>query len=346
MPVQGRRVNQRDIARITGVSQAAVSMVVSGKADEGGIAKATQEKVRTAMRELGYVAHAAGRALRGGRNGLIGVHTFEPVFPVAVSDYYHAFLRGIEEAAVEAGHDLVLFASTQQADGSRTIYGDGSNRLRLADGAVILGLQGNDEELERLSAEGYPFVFIGRRQVVGAPYVTADYAQATVDVAGRLAELGHHRIRYVGSDVRSGPQQERLNAFVAHRGGTEADRLAPVLRPSFELDADWLASERDAGTTALVLESQETAEAVARVVAASGLSVPGDMSAVCLDMPLEGGVSSDWSHITVPRRDMGARAVHLLLGLLSGELAPERHEVLACPPASSRTLAPPARRRP
>ncbi|WP_329391202.1 LacI family DNA-binding transcriptional regulator [Streptomyces sp. NBC_01716] len=173
VPAQGRRVNQRDIARITGVSQAAVSMVVSGKADEGGIAKATQEKVRAAMRELGYVAHAAGRALRGGRNGLIGVHTFVPVFPVAVSDYYHAFLRGIEEAAVEAGHDLVLFASTQQADGSRTIYGDGTNRLRLADGAVILGLQGNDAELERLSAEGFPF------------------------------------------DVRSGPQEERLNAFMA-----------------------------------------------------------------------------------------------------------------------------------
>src|SRR5690606_10283978 len=56
-------------------------------------------------------------------------------------------------------------------------------------------------ELSRLAAEGYPFVFIGRREVPGfeVPYVTADYYEATKSVVSRLHALGHHEIVYVAA---------------------------------------------------------------------------------------------------------------------------------------------------
>ena len=101
---------QSDIARRAGVSQATVSLVLTGRAAASRIPEATQERIREAMVELDYVPNAAARSLRGGRNNLIGVHTFEPVFPVSPEDYYHEFLNGIEEEAVRAGLDLVLFA--------------------------------------------------------------------------------------------------------------------------------------------------------------------------------------------------------------------------------------------
>ena len=212
MNARRRQPSQRDIARIAGVSQAAVSMVLNGKADTHQLAKATQERIRETIDLLGYVPNINGRSLRGGRNGLIGVHTYQAVFPVAPDDYFHEFLVGIEGAAVRAGQDLVLFASTERSDGTRRIFGDGGNRLRLADGAVILGVEPDAEDLKKLEAEGYPFVFLGRRDVVSAsvPYITADYAGAVREIILQLATVGHRRVSYLGIGERFEAQQEQI----------------------------------------------------------------------------------------------------------------------------------------
>ncbi|MGN9846157.1 LacI family DNA-binding transcriptional regulator [Nonomuraea sp. H19] len=336
------RPSQRDIARAAGISQATVSIVLNGRADEYGIAPATQDKVREAMRQLSYVPDVAGRSLRGGRNGLIGVHTYERVFPVRAEDYYHEFLAGIEEKAVEMGQDLVLFASTQREDGTRSIYGAGSNRLRLADGTIILGLERKDEELVRLAAEGYPFVFIGRRDIPGAqvPYVAADYAGAISGVVAELASYGHVRVGYLGGVLRGGPQEERREAFGQFAARAEM-RVAPaaLLAPEAVTGA-WLREVLDSGTTALVVESFELAGAVAAAAARQGVRIPGELSVACLDMPPAAGPAAAWSHIAVPRRQMGARAVELLLGLLDGRVPADRHEIVPCAPLTPGTVGP------
>lgn len=318
-------------------------MVVNGKADDGGIAPTTQEKVRKAMREVGYVPDAAARSLRGGRNGLIGVHTFERVFPVGRNDYYHEFLVGIEEKAVEVGQDLVLFASTQRPDGTRSIYGTGANRLRLADGAIILGLERNDEELERLAGEGFPFVFIGRRNIAGTqvPYVAADYASALADVVSELAALGHTSVSYLGDRSGRGPQQERRAAFVSHSREAGLDPAEPVLTTPDAVTADWLSGLLGTGSTALVIETYELADGVAAAAAALGCPVPEALSVVCLDVPPTASEAAGWSHVAVPRRELGAQAVTILIGLLDGEVAADHHKLVACEPMTPGTVAPP-----
>ncbi|MFD1538534.1 LacI family DNA-binding transcriptional regulator [Nonomuraea guangzhouensis] len=335
--------SQRDIARAAGISQATVSIVLNGRADEYGIATATREKVREAMRQLGYVPDVAGRSLRGGRNGLIGVHTYERVFPVRADDYYHEFLAGIEEKAVEMGQDLVLFASTQREDGTRSIYGSGTNRLRLADGAIILGLERRDEELSRLAAEGFPFVFIGRRDVPGAqvPYVAADYATAIAGVVDELSSYGHARVGYLGGVLRRGPQEERREAFGQFAGRARLRGPEALLAPE-AVTGGWLRELLDAGTTALVVESFELAGAVAVAAAEEGVRIPGDLSVACLDLPPVTGPTAGWSHVAVPRREMGARAVELLLGLLDGRIPADRHEVVTCAPLTPGTVGPPS----
>lgn len=157
---------QSDVARLAGVSQSAVSRVVSGEVDR--IPVETRDRILAAVKELGYVPNAAARNLRNKRNRLLGVHTFESVFPHAREDFYFEFLLGIEERAEEIGYDLVLFTSTGTSDGRRRIYRDGTNRLNLADGTVLLGAATDREELARLWHDGYLFVHIGRREVPGA----------------------------------------------------------------------------------------------------------------------------------------------------------------------------------
>ena len=332
---------QRDIARVAEVSQAVVSMVVNGRADENGISETTQERIRAAIRQLGYVPNVAARSLRGGRNGLIGVHTFERVFPVHADNYFNEILIGIEEEAVELGQDLVLFASTQGSDGTRTIYGSGSNRLKLADGAVILGFEQNDEELRRLAGEGFSFVFVGQRDVPGVPYVTAGYRSAVEAVVGTLAEHGHRAIAYLGTSLTKNPQEERRAGFddaMVSRGLTVTQRL--ICEPD-ELTADWLVDLLIIGTTAIFIENHELATALGGLAAAVGLAIPGRLSVVVLDNAPSAAAVNPWSHITVPRRELGRRSVAVLIELLDGRISSDHFEVVPCEPPLLTTIARP-----
>lgn len=343
MTATPRKPSQRDIARIAGVSQAAVSMVLNGKADAHHLAPATQERVREAIATLGYVPDINGRSLRGGRNGLIGVHTYQSVFPVVPDDYFHEFLVGIEGAAVRARQDLILFASTERADGARRIYGEGGNRLRLADGSVILGVEPNTEDLERLAGEGYPFVFVGRRDVVApsVPYVTADYAGAVGEIVEQLAAAGHRRVSYLGIAERFEPQKERFEAFHEHLAVVGLAAGPDLLTDPERVTTDLVRSILRSGSTAILAETVEMAEALAAVAASLAVAIPEDLSVVLLDPPSR--ALRDWSHMVVPRREMGAGAVGALLALLDGELEPGHVDRIACPVVGLGTIAAPRR---
>ncbi|MCC4908081.1 LacI family DNA-binding transcriptional regulator [Microbacterium sp. cx-59] len=334
---------QSDIARLAGVSQATVSMVLNDRAAENRIPESTQQRIREAMTELGYAPNIAAQSLRGGRSGLIGVHTFERVFPTAPDDYYREFLNGIEEQAVDSGLDLVLFASTQKPDGTRSIYGSGSNRMRLADGAIILGFEKNDDEIHRLSDEGFPFVFIGRREVEGLdiPFVTADYAAAMEPVVRTLVDAGHRTVTYLAAPLRALAQQERLEGFEAAIAVAEHDVTYRVeVRPEADVTADWVRAMRRSGSTAIVVETFDLARALASALADANLVAPRDLSVISLDDDPRGGGA--FSHVRVPRRAMGRRAVELLLSVIEGVDAPTFAAPVHCEPPTGETVGAPA----
>ncbi|MDO9396806.1 MAG: LacI family DNA-binding transcriptional regulator [Herbiconiux sp.] len=331
---------QSDIARLAGVSQATVSMVLNDRAGANRIPESTQRRIREAMAELGYVPNIAAQSLRGGRSGLIGVHTFERVFPTAPDDYYREFLNGIEERAVESGLDLVLFASTRKPDGTRSIYGAGGNRMRLADGAIILGFEKNDDEILRLADERFPFVFIGHREVAGVdiPFVTADYAAALQPVVRMLGSAGHRRVTYLAAPLRGFAQRERLEGFEA-AAGTAFDHYDVDVRGIDEVDADWVAATLAAGSTAIVVETFDLARALSAALGAAGLSTPADVSVVSLDSDPRG--EGPFSHVRVPRRAMGRRAVELLLAVIDGHSGRSLVEPVHCEPPTPETIGAP-----
>ena len=67
------RPNSYDVARIAGVSRAVVSLVFNGKADKFRITKKTQERVRAAIRQTGYIPNMFIRDLFLKRREVIGV---------------------------------------------------------------------------------------------------------------------------------------------------------------------------------------------------------------------------------------------------------------------------------
>lgn len=333
-----RNIRQSDIARAAGVSQATVSLVLQGNAR---ISAGTRSRVMRVLREMGYSANVPARLLRRGRSNFIGVYTYAPVFPVSAEDYFHDFLLGVERAAVRRGNDLVLFTSTEGEDGRRRIYARGENRLMLADGAVILGVEYDAEELIRLAGDGYPFVFIGRREIPGldAPYVTADYRSAAARVADLVHRHGHRRVAYLAGAVRRGPLDERRTGFEgrARELGIEID--GPHALSAGELTGALIDRVVGAGATCLLVETAVLAERLADLVAERGMRVPDDVSVVFLDTgPRAWGDRA--SVLGVPREEMGRVAVDLLLARVDASAVRVESVVLECTAPSTATLTP------
>lgn len=340
------RLTQADIARHAGVSQTTVSLVLNGRASQVRISPTTQELVLEAVRSLGYTIDPVARGLAGAGTRLLGVFTFESVFPREPNDFYHPFLAGIEEEAERLGYDLVLFTGrTSGPVVPRSIFRNGVNRLRVADGAVLLGLPTDRTELARLTGEGYPYVHIGRRESDGddVPFVAADYTTATVRVVEHLAALGHRTIGYLAPVVDDEPTADREQGFhhAAVAGGLSPDL---VVRHAGEgPTANEVVSLLDRGATALVVHHASQAAAVGELLALRGMTVPADCSLVALDEPAGHQVAGRaLTGFSIPRHDMGASAVQLLVRRIESPGPTAPRTLLPCELLVGQTCGPPA----
>lgn len=341
---RSRRITQRDIARLAGVSQTTVSLVLNNRADDTArIPPETRDRVLQVIRETGYVADPVARRLVARRNRIFGVFTYEPVFPIGTADFYHPFLVGIEECAETLGCDLLLFTSAPAVGGRRRIYQEG-NRLRLADGCVLLGRQLDRDDLTRLVAEEqHPFVSVGRRDDAGGPvpYVGADYAAAVAQLVRRAVALGHRRLAYLGEGAGPESYADRMRGFTGAVGETgvagEHHRMPPA-GPGTLLDG-LLAG----GVTAVFMEEYADGAALVEAARERGLAVPADLSIVAMGHPTRPAVSDlDFSGFRIPRREMGWRAVELLTALIEEVAEPAtRQQLLPCELVDGATLAPP-----
>ncbi|GAB2965859.1 LacI family transcriptional regulator [Amycolatopsis acidiphila] len=339
------RVTQAQVARLAGVSQAVVSMVLNGS-ESLRITDETRERVQEVLRSTGYTVDIMGRRLRGKSNHILGVFSYESVFPSRVADFYRPFLLGIEEEAEAQGFDLLLFTSGGRRDGRRRIYDQGTNRLGIADGSVLLGRHNDPQELARLAEDRFPFVFVGRRESPAGPisYVGADYVAATRQVHEWLWGLGHRRIGLLSVTEDSEPTLDR-------RAGYEAAVRHRRRKPLVFLEDDPVAALREAlgqDVTALLVESTAMADAVLAAAHAAGVGVPGGLSLVVLgdadpsQQPAAHAVPStatDWSMFRIPRHEMGVHAVRALVGLL--ESPRPRQLLLPCAVHEGATVAPP-----
>ncbi|MEU8638887.1 LacI family DNA-binding transcriptional regulator [Amycolatopsis sp. NPDC048633] len=328
---------QADIARVAGVSQATVSVVLGGNRTGVRLSEQTRLRVLEAAERLGYVPDPVAKRLASSRNNLLGLYTFTPAFPVDVADSYYPILAGVEAEAAALGKDLIMFTASSAVP-------DRIRRTRLADGCLFLGRHVPVDGIADLLAAGFPIVYIGRRTELGGriPHVGADYVSASAEVITRLARAGHTRVRYLREpdDAPSSGDRERgVRAAAADVGAS----LVVTRTDGPDLDAAsvrrWLAD----GVTALVVEETDTGavfHATWRALGEAGISVPGDVSLAVLGRPPEGTPGPVISGFEVPRRALGRAAVRLLASLVEpGAGEPSLHRLLTCPPVVGETIA-------
>lgn len=178
-----RKVTLQDVAKAANVSYATVSAVLNGKDGISiRVSDTTKNTVLECAERLGYVPNLAARELKNGKNSLISVFTYENIFPVESRNEFYDFFVGIQEEAAKNGFDLLIL-------NNRLSHAGKSSRITLAAGAVMIGLNRDDEDIASLAKRHFPLVFVGRRSIPGVhtEWVTFDYYSVIKDMLAHLA---------------------------------------------------------------------------------------------------------------------------------------------------------------
>ncbi|WP_166979450.1 LacI family DNA-binding transcriptional regulator [Paramicrobacterium fandaimingii] len=328
-------MTQRRIAELAGVSQAAVSLVLSGRTDTTTrLSNGTRQRVLDVIRDTKYAADPVARSLAGKSNNILGVFTYESAFPMETSDFYAPLLTGVESAAEELGADLLMFTSSHSAEGSRRLLKEGS-RLRVADGCVLLGRQMDAGELARLVEMDYPFVAVGRRDGdPRIPYVGADYSTAVEQLVDLAVTRGHTESFYVKLPFDAESTRDRLAGYAraTHRHGVNSRVVTRGQR-----DLESLVREVEAaGATVIFAEDPSEAQQLATVIQTRGR----DVSVIALgEHSLHGFHTHDITRLVAPRARLGTEAVRLLARIMRGDVDVETRVLLPCSIELSSTLA-------
>ncbi|HEY5653714.1 MAG TPA: LacI family DNA-binding transcriptional regulator [Pontiella sp.] len=186
------KVNQKQIAEHLGVSIALVSRVLSGKAEEIGIATATRDRVLKTAREMGYVPSAAALSLKGKSTKTLGVVVYNFNDP-----YFGSIIEHLQGLSHDHCYSLVM-------TGFRNRIPDLSDLSTLykhaIDGVIILG---SDEKAEWLdSFEHLPVARIGHgHSEEKSTRIAIDEDDAASQLINYLYESGRRKLTFLARNL-------------------------------------------------------------------------------------------------------------------------------------------------
>ncbi|MCJ1684217.1 LacI family DNA-binding transcriptional regulator [Rathayibacter sp. VKM Ac-2928] len=317
----------QDVARRAGVSIATVSFVVNASKP---VSPETAERVREAMRELGYRPHALARALARRRSMMIAI--VYPLVPSRPLNTATTFLAGAAEAAAESGYSIVLWPTVGGAEKLADLRADG-----LLDGVVLMQVTSDDERVAVLRDSGTPFALLGRtRDPSALDWVDIDFEGMVEEALERLTALGHRRVALVlgpEGGAGFGPYARTREAFeraAAARGLTDA------LLHCEETPAGGraLARSLDPETaTAVLVINGGAAVGFAHELRHRGVRVPEDLSIVLLasDPDVADLADPALDLLVAPGHALGRRGVEALLARLADPAAPLLQERIGGP---------------
>jgi LacI family transcriptional regulator len=148
-----KRPTQDDVARIAGVSQTVVSLVLNDRSLVA-ISPETRQRVLAAIADLGYVPDGSARSLRTRKTLIIA-----SLIPDITNPFYPAFERGIQDVADANDYDLIAY----NTDGNRAkeLRCLRSMQRARVDGIIATPFQLTADDFAPLLENGVPVVMFG-----------------------------------------------------------------------------------------------------------------------------------------------------------------------------------------
>jgi len=195
-----------DVARLAGVSQAAVSRAFTPGAS---IAAATRDKVLEAAKALGYRPNLLARSLIKGRSGIVGV---------VIGTHYPFFLTALDALSTRlsrAGKHILIF--TVEGDATADAHVEDLLKYRV-DALLLMAASLSSKLAQRCRDEGVPIVSFNRpaRKVQGFASISGDSVGGGGKIAAHLLQQGYRRLAFMAGVTETSTNREREAGFTDH----------------------------------------------------------------------------------------------------------------------------------
>ncbi|WP_153396325.1 LacI family DNA-binding transcriptional regulator [Ornithinicoccus halotolerans] len=324
-------VTLTEVARRAGVSLATASRVLNGSSRTPSPDIA--ERVRGAATELGYVANAQAQALARASTRLVGLVVHDIGDP-----YFSSIARGVQGAAAEAQHQVLLAAAeaprAQPQEGATSVLAAVQAFVSYRVDAVILAgsssLPPDPALLAALAGyrdRGGRVVTIGQDWVPGAGAVLVDNQEGSALLVRDLVADGQRRLAYLAGPEGLATVEDRVAGYRSAVAEAGAEDLG-VFRDSFDSAGGERAARQlleagvldSGGEPVTVLAANDVmALGAAAELGRAGRPVPERVRLAGFDdIPSLAYSTPALTTVRLPLEQMGARAAALALSPTPG----------------------------
>lgn len=318
-----KKISIKNVAESAGVSVSAVSAVLNDKVGKSiRVGKETQSKIWDAAAKLGYVPNPAAQNLVRGKSSIISVFTYESIFPFAADSEFYSFLLGIERQSEIAGYDLLLLTNRKFRDGTISTHKEASlNRLKLGDGGILIGIERQTETIIRLIDEGFPLVFIGRRDIKGRPVnmVCFDYSAIIRKLVLLACESGHQKSVYLRMSENTEPYIDRQNALDSILEKNKSLSNKTIILENKSITNQLIRSFIEEGTSLIILERFSLAIELESLCKNMNIVIGDSISVVLLEDQWF-STKTKWTCWSNVRNKLGENALNLLDNLINKKI--------------------------
>lgn len=310
-------VTLEDVARVAGVSTASVSRMMR---EPASVSAKMRAKIDEAITTLGWVPHAAARALATNKTRTIGA-----VFPTLDNEHFSRATQVIQEELERLDYTLLLACS--QYDPQRELRQTRKMLERGVDALVLVGDEHDPALYPLLEQRQIPFVSTFTWREGGNPYcIGSDNQQAFYDATRYLVELGHRRFGMLGQVAQHNDRAAaRLRGV---KSALEEEGLA--IRPTHYLEGFWSVAEgrklfrqlvaTEPKPTAVICGNGSFAMGALLEALSMGIRVPDDITLFGFDdFELMKELPVPLSTIHIPSEEIGRKATQYLMAQL-GEI--------------------------
>jgi LacI family transcriptional regulator len=279
-----------------------------------GVHEETRRKVLSSAERLSYRPNRVARGLATGRS-----HSLALLITDIRNPFFAEFARGAEDAAYEAGCDLILCNSDLNPEKQMGYFR--SLRDKQIDGIIMNTVAAlSQQERDELINSRIPVVLLNRPK--GNPpfsTVLADDLRGGFLAGKHLIDLGHTVIAHLTGPRTHGNFIERAKGLLEAIRCSKRKIPAPIVihgqhgeQGGYGLTKRLL-SDRG-GITAIVAGNDAMAMGAIRAIREAGLRIPEDISVAGFDdVPVAAIVHPPLTTIRVPKYEMGRAAAEILI---------------------------------
>lgn len=312
----------KDVAKHAGVAISTASAAINRSAP---VSEEVIAKVEAAVRDIGYVPHAAAQSLRMGQSRLIGL-----ILPDITNPHFANVARVVESACLAAGYMAAVYSTNEDFDRERQILK--MMRAQRVAGLIIIPTRSDAAHGARLAGEIHVPTVLLDSYIDGLPY---DVVKLDNVRAGRLATeyllgLGHRRIAVTTGRDNIITGEDRMQGYIEAHAASDVP-----IDPHLQITGKFLQAVAHDNTLALMRRPEPPTAifalsnmmmlGVLNALRELKLSVPGDVSVIGIDdFDYANIMNPPPTVVAAPVAEMAQTAIEQLFGEILSKSQPTR----------------------